>query len=132
MRIRFATSTLLAGLALVWQASEPAAGQAAAPASDLSIAAIMARDWIGTPPEDPYWSGDGKSIYYRQRRAGSDVVDLYRTEVASGRTERVPPRSSAESRARTAPGRAIRKISRPSSARATSSWRSAAAGPHGS
>ncbi len=91
MHIRFPTSTLLAGLALVWQALEPAAGQAGAPASELSIAAIMTRDWIGTPPEDPYWSGDGKSIYYRQRRAGSDVVDLYRTEIASGRTERIPP-----------------------------------------
>ncbi len=91
MRIRLPTSTLLAGLALVLQALEPAAGQAGAPASELTIAAIMARDWIGTPPEDPYWSADGKSIYYRQRRAGSDVVDLYRIEIASRRTERIPP-----------------------------------------
>ncbi len=90
MRIRFPTLTLLAGLALVLLPREPAAGEASAPAPELSIAAIMAQDWIGTPPEDPYWSDDSKSIYYRQRRAGSDVVDLYRTEIASGRTERVP------------------------------------------
>ena len=62
----------------------------APPRRALSIAAIMAQDWIGTPPEDPYWSDDSKSIYFRQRRAGSDVVDLYRTEMASGHTERVP------------------------------------------
>ena len=29
-------------------------------------------DWIGNPPEDPYWSDDGRSIYYeRQRERGS-------------------------------------------------------------
>ena len=86
MRARslFATITIcLAGLA-------PGFAESVADAP-LTIERIMARDWIGTPPEDPYWSDDGKSIYYRQLRPGSDVVDLHRVELASGRTEVVQP-----------------------------------------
>ncbi len=66
----------------------PAPG-ASAPAT-LAIETIMARDWIGTPPESPYWSDDGRSIFYRQRRAGSQIVDLVRVDLASGRAAVVP------------------------------------------
>lgn len=69
----------------------PPAGLAGAAAGELDIAAIMARDWIGTPPEDPYWADDGKAVYFRQRRPGSDIADLYRIDLASGRSERVAP-----------------------------------------
>ena len=53
----------------------------------LTIEGFMARDWIGTPPEDPYWADDGRSIYYSQRRTGSDIVDLHRIVLGSGRSE---------------------------------------------
>lgn len=86
MRARSLVATIticLAGLAPGFAASV-----ADAP---LTLERIMARDWIGTPPEDPYWSDDGKSIFYRQRRPDSEVVDLHRVELASGRSEVVPP-----------------------------------------
>ena len=33
-------------------------------------------DWIGPPVESPYWSVDGKSIYYSLKRQGSTIRDL--------------------------------------------------------
>ncbi len=62
----------------------------ASPAA-LTVETLMARDWIGTPPEDPYWSEDGRAIFYRQRRAGTEIVDLHRVELASGKSARVAP-----------------------------------------
>ncbi|MEO8196308.1 MAG: prolyl oligopeptidase family serine peptidase [Thermoanaerobaculia bacterium] len=76
--------SLFAAIAVCLAGLTPGFAESAAPAP-LGIEQIMARDWIGTPPEEPYWADDGKSIYYRQRRAGSEVVDLHRVEVASGR-----------------------------------------------
>ncbi len=81
--------SLFATITVCLAAFPPGFAQGAAEAP-LGIERIMARDWIGTPPEEPYWSDDSKSIYYRQRRAGSEVVDLHRVELASGRSEVVP------------------------------------------
>lgn len=50
----------------------------------------MARDYAGTFPENPYWSDDGRSVFYSKRRAGSEIRDLYRVELESRRVERVP------------------------------------------
>ncbi|MEO8276702.1 MAG: prolyl oligopeptidase family serine peptidase [Thermoanaerobaculia bacterium] len=60
-----------------------------AAAGGLTLETIMARDWVGTPPTDPYWSDDGKTVYFHQKRVGSDVVDLYRLDPATGRSTRV-------------------------------------------
>ncbi|MEO7794294.1 MAG: S9 family peptidase [Thermoanaerobaculia bacterium] len=60
-------------------------------AAPLTLETIMALDWTGTPPDQPYWSDDGKAVYYSQRRAGSEVVDLHKIEIASGHSEIVPP-----------------------------------------
>ncbi len=88
-----ATNALAAATAVSSGAAPGAAGEAAGGASGpaLDIAAIMARDWIGTPPEEPYWADDGKSIFYRQRRPGSEIVDLHRVDIASGRSEHIAP-----------------------------------------
>ncbi len=68
----------------------PVAGPAlAARAEPLTLETIMARDWIGTPPEHAYWSDDGKSIYYERRQPGAEQVDLFRVDASSGRTELV-------------------------------------------
>ena len=97
MRPRLLFSTVSGCLALALPAlaaAAPAAEPATAPgpiAAELSVESIMARDWIGTPPEEPWWSDDGRLVFYRQRRAGSDIVDTYRTEVATGRTESLAP-----------------------------------------
>lgn len=50
----------------------------------LTVARIMARDWIGTAPEGAYWSDDGRAVYWRKRRAGEERTDLYRLELARG------------------------------------------------
>ena len=95
MRARLLFSVLslcLTGLAAGAPPSAPGAPAAAAAAErgPLAIETIMARDWIGTPPKDPYWSDDGRSVFYRQRRPGSEIVDLHRIELASGRSAVVP------------------------------------------
>ena len=46
---------------------DPGAGLAAIPA-------IMARDWIGTPPADPYFSDDGRALYFEKRRPQTQIV----------------------------------------------------------
>ncbi len=58
-------------------------------AGELTVEAIMARDWIGTPPENPAWSEDGKAVYYERRRPGTEIRDLFRVDASSGKTTRV-------------------------------------------
>ena len=43
-------------------------------------------DWIGPPVEPPYWSVDGRSLYYSLKRNGSAVRDLHRVDLAGGAT----------------------------------------------
>jgi dipeptidyl aminopeptidase/acylaminoacyl peptidase len=58
---------------------------AAAPAKAITIEQAMADpDWIGAPVQHPYWSVDGKSLYYSLKEKGSPVRDLHRIDVASG------------------------------------------------
>ncbi|HEX7185808.1 MAG TPA: prolyl oligopeptidase family serine peptidase [Thermoanaerobaculia bacterium] len=47
-------------------------------------------DWIGTPPEEPYWSDDGTAVYYQRKRQGSELRDLYRQSLEGGEPELVP------------------------------------------
>lgn len=61
----------------------------AAPAQAITLDQAMANpDWIGPPVEMPYWSADGKSIYYRLKRDGSTIRDL-RNIAADGSNDRV-------------------------------------------
>jgi dipeptidyl aminopeptidase/acylaminoacyl peptidase len=56
----------------------------AATASPLTLEQIMADPgWIGKPPEDPYWSDDGRSIYYLREREGvpPQRKDLFRVDL---------------------------------------------------
>ena len=46
-------------------------------------------DWIARTPEGAYWSDDGAGIYYRQKREGSDLRDLYRVDADGGEPVRV-------------------------------------------
>ena len=73
----------------------PASG---APASTpLDLETIMANpDWIGHPVEMPYWSVDGRSIYYALKRDGSPVQDLYRVDAASGQSTKLDPAAMAQ------------------------------------
>jgi len=68
-----------------------AGAAAAAPAPPrLALEQIMARDWIGTSPESPYWADDGSAVYYELRRPGSELHDLYKVPLAGGEPVLVP------------------------------------------
>lgn len=72
---------LVAALALV--ATPVLAGQ-------LTMEKIMANpDWIGHAVERPHWSADGRYIYYRLERDGSQIRDLYRVDPVSGNHAKV-------------------------------------------
>jgi dipeptidyl aminopeptidase/acylaminoacyl peptidase len=50
----------------------------------LSLEKIMADpEWIGPPVRDPYWSADGRAVYYSLKRIGSPIVDLHRIDPLS-------------------------------------------------
>ncbi|MGH7859542.1 MAG: TolB family protein, partial [Candidatus Binatia bacterium] len=61
-------------------------------ADELTLQKIMARDWIGTAPENPRFADDGRALYYEKRRPRSEIVDLYRVEIASGASQRIEDR----------------------------------------
>ena len=47
---------------------------ARAGAADLTLETIMADpDWMGAAVSQPYWSADGKSVYYSSKRKGSMI-----------------------------------------------------------
>jgi dipeptidyl aminopeptidase/acylaminoacyl peptidase len=69
---------------------------AAAPLRAVTLEEAMADpDWIGPPVERPYWSVDGRSVYYQLKRKGSSVRDLHRIDLASGRDAIVDPQAMA-------------------------------------
>ncbi|URX63838.1 prolyl oligopeptidase family serine peptidase [Luteibacter anthropi] len=73
---------------------------AAAPAlsaqAPLDMETIMADpDWIGPAVELPYWSVDGRQVYYALKRDGSPVRDLYRVAASGGAPERLDPTAVA-------------------------------------
>ncbi|GAB2572785.1 prolyl oligopeptidase family serine peptidase [Dyella jejuensis] len=74
---------LLAGLIAL--ATLPAAAQTASGTRPLDLETIMADpDWMGHAVENPYWSVDGRDLYYSLKRDGSEVHDLYRVDPATG------------------------------------------------
>ncbi|TAN08572.1 MAG: S9 family peptidase [Rhodanobacteraceae bacterium] len=51
----------------------------------LTLEQIMADpDWIGPPVEDEYWGIDGRSVYFKLKRKGSSIRDLYRVPANGG------------------------------------------------
>jgi dipeptidyl aminopeptidase/acylaminoacyl peptidase len=75
----------------------PALADPPAPAADtqpLTLEQIMADpDWIGNPPEEPYWSDDGRSVYYLRQRegVGNQRRDLYKVDLATGKAAKIDP-----------------------------------------
>ncbi len=88
---------LLPLLLVVVAAAAPAAGAPPAPpeaappgAPELTLERIMADpDWIGNPPEKPYWADDGRAVYFEQKRQGSRLRDLYRLPLDGAEPHRV-------------------------------------------
>jgi dipeptidyl aminopeptidase/acylaminoacyl peptidase len=55
-----------------------------------TLETIMADpDWLGNPPEDPYWADDGRSVYYLHKHTGDEQQDLVRVELESGQATTV-------------------------------------------
>lgn len=69
----------------------------AAPAGAITLDMAMDHpDWIGPPVENPYWSVDGRSIYYSLKRNGSNIRDLHRIDPATGTSTIIDPAAMAE------------------------------------
>jgi len=79
-----------------------AATAAAASQQDLTLEKIMADpDWIGSAVRNPYWSADGRAVYYSLKRLGSPINDLHRIDPRSGRDQVLdaPAMADADGRA---------------------------------
>ncbi len=91
-----------AAVMTVMTARAGAAGPARAAAPAVTLEQIMAApDWIGNPPENPYWSDDGRAVYYERKRPAEELRDLVRLDLATGAARVVPP---AEKGTADAPG----------------------------
>nr|WP_315472898.1 hypothetical protein [uncultured Undibacterium sp.] len=56
----------------------------------LSMEQIMANtDWMGIAPERPYFSQDGKNIYFSRKAIGSELRDLYRVSANGGTAQKL-------------------------------------------
>ncbi|GLQ50461.1 S9 family peptidase [Dyella flava] len=75
----------------------PVAAETAPSAQPLDLETIMANpDWMGQAVENPYWSVDGRNLYYSLKRDGSPVHDLYRVDPATGQSTRLAPSAMAQ------------------------------------
>ncbi len=72
------------------------------------------QDWIGNPPEDPYWSDDGRAVYYEREREGigRQRKDLYRVDVFPGATGKAVLIEPAQRARADAPGERNRERTR--------------------
>jgi dipeptidyl aminopeptidase/acylaminoacyl peptidase len=88
---RLLLAGLIAFLAL------PAAADTPSNAPKLDLETIMANpDWMGHAVETPYWSVDSRTLYYRLKRDGSPVRDLYRVDPASGASTKLDAAATAQ------------------------------------
>lgn len=75
----------LAAYCLTVLAVLPTLASAAGP--EVTLERIMAHpDWIGNPPEEPFWGDDGRSVYFVRKRQGEERRDLYRVDLATNET----------------------------------------------
>ncbi len=66
-------------------------------AQTISLEQAMADpDWIGRAPEQPYWSDNSDTIYYTQKRQGTEQNDLYRVSSRGGAALKIEPEQLAE------------------------------------
>ncbi len=56
----------------------------------LTLEQIMAdTDWLGNAPENSYWGADNRTVYFRQKRQGSELRDLFAVDSDDGSTSQV-------------------------------------------
>ncbi len=80
---------LLMAISMAACAANSARGaEAGVPPAGITLEKIMADpDWIGPPVRDPYWSADGRAVYYSLKRNGSPIVDLHRVDPDGGKDQ---------------------------------------------
>ncbi|GGA30539.1 S9 family peptidase [Dyella nitratireducens] len=75
----------------------PVAAETPSTSPKLDLETIMANpDWMGQAVENPYWSVDGRSLYYSVKRDGSSVHDLYRVDPATGNNIKLDAAATAK------------------------------------
>ncbi|HJX27897.1 MAG TPA: hypothetical protein VJ885_08290, partial [Thermoanaerobaculia bacterium] len=81
----------------------------------VTMEQIMAHpDWIGLPPEDPFWADDGSAVYFQRKRTGVELRDLYRLRLDGSEpklvlnSERGAVDAAGATSARTGRGRSTR------------------------
>ena len=75
----------------------PVAAETAPSPQPLDLETIMANpDWMGHAVENPYWSADGRNLYYSLKRDGSPVHDLYRVDPGSGQSTKLDAAAMAQ------------------------------------
>jgi len=115
MTLRSHSRLAAAGLVLLLSLPLPVAAAAGPEAPPLTLEQIMADpDWIGNPPEDPYWSDDGRSVYYEREREGigRQRKDLYRVDVSRGAAGKATLIEPAQRAMEDAPGERNRERTR--------------------
>ena len=66
-------------------------------AQTVTLEQAMAHpDWLGRQPQQPYWSDDSESIYYRRKRQSVEQSDLYRVSIDGETTEQIYPEDFSE------------------------------------
>ncbi|HET7556766.1 MAG TPA: prolyl oligopeptidase family serine peptidase, partial [Rhodanobacteraceae bacterium] len=81
----FALTLAAAPVAFAQAPLLPTSPTAVAGSGPLTLEQIMADpDWIGPPVEDAYWSVDNGSVYFKLKRNGSQIRDLYRVDANGG------------------------------------------------
>ncbi|HET7586976.1 MAG TPA: prolyl oligopeptidase family serine peptidase [Gammaproteobacteria bacterium] len=72
----------------------PFAAAARTPSGDaLTLEQIMSNpDWISVPALNPYWSADGRRVYFEKQPHGSSVETLYSVAANGGNVRMVPLR----------------------------------------
>ena len=76
--------------------SPPAMADADPGRPAITIEKIMSDpDWIGPIARDPYWSADGRSVYYSAKRSGSPLIDLHRIDLADRKDEVLDSKAAA-------------------------------------
>ena len=48
-------------------------------------------DWLGRQPQQPYWSDDSESVYYRRKRENVELTDLFRVSIDGETSEQINP-----------------------------------------
>ncbi len=73
------------GYARADEAPTPSALQEITQEATITLELIMSDpDWIGRPPENPYWADDGTAVYFEQKREGEELKDLFRLDLDTG------------------------------------------------